>query len=175
MMQWRCWTLRSLGPFAGDTLVPASLFDCAGVACLLIAQLRPAGLSCPGVVSTSATSQLWRRLNRTPAWGLDPPVVVSSSEPEPAPWSAVAAACPVAYFPRATGGSGALAARALRSAGCWTIRNLAWFASVTLVPARLFYCAGVTCLSITQVGPARLSIQARSQHRLLRKGGGDLI
>jgi hypothetical protein len=39
------WTLRSLGPFAGDTLVPASLFDCAGVACLLIAQSDRPGLA----------------------------------------------------------------------------------------------------------------------------------
>ena len=40
-----CWTRRSFGRFAGDTLVPASIFDCAGAACLPAAQLRPAGLS----------------------------------------------------------------------------------------------------------------------------------
>jgi hypothetical protein len=37
--------------FADDTLVPASLFDCAGAACLPAAQLVPAGLS----------TQAWRR------------------------------------------------------------------------------------------------------------------
>ena len=40
-----CSTRRSFGRFAGDALVSASLFDCAGAACLPAAQLRPAGMS----------------------------------------------------------------------------------------------------------------------------------
>ena len=38
-------TRRSSGRFASGPRVPASLFDCAGVACLPVAQLGPAGLS----------------------------------------------------------------------------------------------------------------------------------
>jgi hypothetical protein len=49
------------------------------------------------------------------------------------------------------------------------------FAGDTRVPARLVDCTGVAWLLIAQVGPAGLSIQARFQHRLLLKGGGDLI
>ena len=56
-----CWTRRSFGRLAGDTLFPASLFDCAGAACLPAAQLGPAGLS----------TQAWRRRRRLHEGGGD--------------------------------------------------------------------------------------------------------
>ena len=142
----------------------------------------PARHACPrrswpvytGAASTSdAARRRWRR-DKTPAWGLAQPVAASGSEPEPEPWSAAAAACPVARLARAAGGSGALAARALCSAACWTRRSFGRFAGDTLVPASLFDCAGAACLPAAQLGPASLSAQARPRRRLLLEGSGDV-
>ena len=116
--------------FVGGTIIPASLCDCADTASLSPAKLVPAGALCSGVSSSIG------------------------SEPEAEPWSAVAAACPVARQVYAVGSSSALVARVWCTAACKTRGSRGRFVGSTSVPASLFYCVSAVLLPAARPGPA---------------------
>ena len=151
-----CWTRQRLGRFAGGTLVLASLFNCAGAAPLPAAQLGSAGLSAQARLRRQLLLEGGGDMTRCRP-GVSPAAGDIGSEPEPEPWSAVAAACPIARLARAAGGSGALVARALRSAACWTRRSLGRLVGVHYLPRR----ASTTALTWhAERGAARIAALA---------------
>jgi len=95
------------------------------------------------------------------------------SEPEPEPWSAAVAACRVTRRALASGGSGAVVARALCAAACWARRSPGRFVGGTLFPTSLS-TAPVLHASHSYLGPAGLSVQARLRRRLLLEDDGDV-
>ena len=141
---------------AGGTLVSASHFDFAGAALLPAAQLGSAGLSAQARLRRQLLLEGGGDMTRCRP-GVSPAAGDIGSEPEPEPWSAVAAACPIARLARAAGGSGALVARALRSAACWTRRSLGRLVGVHYLPRR----ASTTALTWhAERGAARIAALA---------------
>ena len=93
---------------------------------------------CTGAASTSGAVRGGGDVaRRRPAWVGPAAGGGIGSESEPEPWSAVAAACPVARLALASGGSGAVAARAHGSAACKTRRSPGRFAGGTLFSTSL--------------------------------------